>query len=368
MSPSLGSPASISLTGWGAVSPAGWSAAALADAVLAGAPLPHAAERRVPEAPERMFRRVPAMPTTPDWMKQPRLRRTTAAARHAVHAAVQALGEGNLEAIRSSKRRIGTIFCTMSGCVQFSRRFYAEVLANPLLASPILFPETVYNAPASHVSSLLGSPEMNYTLVGDSAQFLAGLDLAAQWLDDGLVDACLVIAAEELDWISDEALLLFAPHGVAAEGAAAVLLEKGATSPSSAPGVTLHAVTEAFTYGQGRDRSQAAAAVRRTLEPLTAPGTVLCDGSNPSAHSTSNPRTRGDTTEQDLWQDWGGSRYGVKPVVGEGFAITSGWQTVLACELLQRGLASQALISAVGLTQQAMGAMLKGSLPELHQP
>lgn len=363
MSPSSGSPAPICLTGWGAVSPAGWNAAALADAVLAGIPLPHTAERRVPEAPERMFRCVPPMPATPDWMKQPRLRRTTAAARHAVHAAVQALGEGNLEAIRRSGRRIGVIFCTMSGCVQFSRRFYAEVLANPLLASPILFPETVYNAPASHVSSLLGSPEMNYTLVGDSAQFLAGLDLAAQWLDDHLADACLLIAAEELDWISDEALLLFAPHGVAAEGAAAVLLEKGSASPSIGSHITLQAVTDAYTYGQGRSRSQAAAAVRRALEPHTPPGTVLCDGSNPSARPAERLHTSGDTTEQQLWQDWAAPRHGVRPVVGEGFAITSAWQTVLACELLQRGLASQALISAVGLTQQAMGAVLKGPSP-----
>lgn len=367
MSPSSGSSASIYLTGWGAVSPAGWNAAALADAVLAGSPLPHTAERRVAEAPERMFRRVPPMPATPDWMKQPRLRRTTAAARHAVHAAVQALGEGSLEAIRSSGRRIGVVFCTMSGCVQFSRRFYAEVLANPLLASPILFPETVYNAPASHVSSLLGSPELNYTLVGDSAQFLAGLDLAAQWLDDGLVDACLVIAAEELDWISDEALLLFAPHGVAAEGAAAVLLEKGPSSTPPPAAITLQAVTEAFTYGQGRSRSQAAAAVRSTLEPLASPATVLCDGSNPSPQPAECPHTSGDTTEQELWQDWSAPRYGVKPVVGEGFAITSAWQTVLACELLQRGLASQALISAVGLTQQAMGAALRIASPQPAQ-
>lgn len=368
MPPSSGSSATIHLTGWGAVSPAGWSATALADAVLADSPLPHTSERRVPEAPERMFRRVPPMPATPDWMKQPRLRRTTAAARHAVHAAVQALGESHLEAVRSSGRRIGTIFCTMSGCVQFSRRFYAEVLANPLLASPILFPETVYNAPASHVSSLLGSPEMNYTLVGDSAQFLAGLDLAAQWLDDGLVDACLVIAAEELDWISDEALLLFAPQAVSAEGAAAVLLEKGGTSPSTDSAITLRAVTEAFTYGQERDRPQAATAVRRALERHRAPGTVLCDGSNPQALASDGTRTRGDTTEQQLWQDWDAPSYGVRPVLGEGFAITSGWQTVLACELLQRGLASQAFISAVGLTQQAVGAVLQGPAQVPSQP
>ncbi|HSJ03502.1 MAG TPA: beta-ketoacyl synthase N-terminal-like domain-containing protein [Verrucomicrobium sp.] len=342
-------PMSLQITGWGAVSPAGWSARALADAVASGEPLPTATERRAEGAPERTFRKVPTMPAVPDWMKQPRLRRTTAAARHAVHAAVEALGPANLELIRAGRFRVGTVFCTMSGCVQFSRRFYAEVLTNPLLASPILFPETVYNAPASHISSLMGSPEMNYTLVGDSAQFVCGMDLAAQWLEDGLVNACLVVAAEELDWISDEALLLFDAQGIATEGAAAILIE--AASSAEAKGVELRAITEAHTYGHAVSRAQAAERVRDDLLRHSAPETVLCDGTNHGATA--------DRLESALWQNWTGPRCRVRPVLGEGFAITSGWQTVLACEQLQRGLAKRALISAVGLTQQAVGAVLE---------
>jgi hypothetical protein len=341
----------LQITGWGAVSPAGWSAAALAEAVLTGTPLPSTTEARPGGAPERTFRKAPPLPTTPDWMKQPRLRRTTAAARHAVHAAVEALGPNNLELVRAGKVRTGVIFCTMSGCVQFSRRFYAEVLNNPLLASPILFPETVYNAPASHISSLLGSPEMNYTLVGDSAQFIAGLDLAAQWLTDGLVDACLVVAAEELDWISDEALLLFNPRGVSAEGAAAVLLQPG--SRHDAPAITLSAVTETRTFGPGLTRAQAAAGVMDDLLAWRKPGAVLFDGTD-QGHSNWREET-------EVWQGWEGPRCRVRPIVGEGFGITSGWQTVLACEHLRRGLAPQALISAVGLSQQALGAVLESN-------
>ncbi|MEZ0276493.1 MAG: beta-ketoacyl synthase chain length factor, partial [Roseimicrobium sp.] len=217
----------IHITGWGVVSPAGWGTAAFYDAVQAGSPLPFSTTKRTENAPECRTRKVPALSPVPDWMKHNRMRRTTAAARHAVGAAMEALGPERLAAAQSGAWKTGVIFCTTNGCVQFSRRFFAEALANPALASPILFPETVYNAPASHIAALAGSPEINCTLVGDSSQFLRGMDMAAQWLEDDEVDAVLVVAAEELDWLTDEALLVFDKDGATAEGAAAVLMEKG---------------------------------------------------------------------------------------------------------------------------------------------
>src|SRR3954467_422214 len=84
------------VTGWGAVSPAGWSAAALRDAVTAQLDLPARIERRCEGAPERRIRPVPPHPVPPDWMKQPRFRRTTTIGRYAVHAAMEALGEAGL--------------------------------------------------------------------------------------------------------------------------------------------------------------------------------------------------------------------------------------------------------------------------------
>jgi len=72
-------------------------------------------------------------------------------------------------------------------------------------ASPLLFPETVYNAPASHLSAQLGLDGACYTLVGDSTIGLTALKFAEQLLALGDVDRCVVVACEEIDWILCEA-------------------------------------------------------------------------------------------------------------------------------------------------------------------
>jgi hypothetical protein len=336
------------VTGWGAVSPAGWSAAELCDVVNADAELPFKRERRCEGAPERHCRAVPALASVPEWMKQPRFRRTTTIARYAIHAAMEALGEARLARLRDGKERVGVIFCTTNGCVQFCRRFYSEVLNNPSLASPILFPETVFNAPSSHLATLLGSREINYTLVGDSAQFLAGLDLGTQWLADGVVDAVLVVAADELDWLTDEALMLFHKGGVLAEGAAAVLLERRTQQNDSAP--LLQHVCGASTYGANVSRMDAARSVLHGIEVFGYDSSLLCDSLGSSR--------RTDKAERMAWKLWRGPRISVRRKLGEGFSTTSGWQVIAGLEWIRQGLAKQALVSAVGLNQQALGAVI----------
>lgn len=338
------------ITGWGAVSPAGWGASALAAAVNAAVPLPFTKENRGGDAPERRCRRVPAPAAIPEWMKHPRMRRTTTVARHAVAAAMEAIGAERLQSAQSGAWRVGVVFCTMNGCVQFSRRFFNEVIHDPRLASPILFPETVYNAPASHLSALLNSREMCNTLVGDSAQFIRGMEMAAMWLEDGEVDAALIVAAEELDWLSDEALMLFDKQGIAAEGAAAVLMER--CGPDADRRVCLSHITQTLTYGREVSRHHAAQRVMRELCAFEqASGrSLLADGLGAG--------NRADAAEQQAWSGWKGLRASVRPVMGEGFGITSGWQVVHACESLAAGSCDQALISAVGLGQQAVGAVL----------
>lgn len=340
----------IRITGWGAVSPAGWSASALHQAVNAGSPLPTSMESRGGDAPECVLRKAPAMSGVPDWMKQPRLRRTTTAAKFAVAAAVEALGTEKLAAAQSGTLRVGVVFCTMNGCVQFSRRFFTEVLSDPNLASPILFPETVYNAPASHLSALLQSREFNNTLVGDSAQFLRGMELGKMWLDDRETDAVLVVAAEELDWLCEEALMLFDADGIATEGGAAVLMERG--SEGGGRSVQLTHLTEPWTFGNSVSRDEAAQGVKADLcQAMTnAEATLLCD----SAGMTE----RAGLPEHRAWADWSGPRASVRTVLGEGFSVTGGWQVVQACEAIASGACGQALVSSVGLSEQAVGAIL----------
>jgi hypothetical protein len=128
----------------------------------------------------------------------------------------------------------------MAGGVNYSRRFYEEVLQNPRTASPLIFPETVFNAPASHLAAFLGSEMISYTLVGDDGTFLQGVALAAQWLTDGKVDACLVIGAEETDWIVADAMKLFRRKTIHGAGAGAILLKKDSGSGAIAELVRHH--------------------------------------------------------------------------------------------------------------------------------
>lgn len=254
MAGSLSGMERIEIAGWGAVSPAGWGAEKLT-AVLSGereAPAPEPFAREGAEDRPLRVRRVPAPVDKLPFLREPRLRRASPIARFCVGAALEAMGPDRVEAVKSGGLRLGTIFTLVNGCINYSGRFYGEVLADPALASPIVFPETVYNAPASHLGALLGSHEPNATLVGDSAQFLNGLDIAARWLLDDFCDAVVVVGGEEFDWLSAEAFELFEPGVIHAEGAGALLLRR-----SDSPKVELGAVAEPVLHeshpARGRD-------------------------------------------------------------------------------------------------------------------
>ena len=214
----------LAITGTGAVTPAGWGVRAMMAALAAGETIAPSILERALGASKAItpVLRVPvAGATTP---KAARLRRTSPISKFAAAAAIEALGETRLAEI-SAGLRVGVIFTLTNGCVNYSNRFFGEVLADPALASPILFPETVFNAPSSHLSAMIGSTAPNDSLIGDGSGFLTGLDLAAEWIERGDVDGCLVVAAEEIDWLSSEALCLYSPRYLPSEGAGAVYLE-----------------------------------------------------------------------------------------------------------------------------------------------
>ena len=190
----------LAISGVGAVSSAGWLAGDLAAAVFEGGNLPTEMRESEGSRDGVAVRAVP--PPEGKKMRHPRLRRVSPVVRYAVAAGMEALGEERLAAVRAGELRLGVVVNVVNGCVGYSRKFYREVLEDTATASPILFPETVFNSTASHVAAVLGTKEINYTLLGDATQFLSGVDMAAAWLVDGKVDACLVIGAEELDWLS----------------------------------------------------------------------------------------------------------------------------------------------------------------------
>jgi 3-oxoacyl-(acyl-carrier-protein) synthase len=333
----------IFVAGIGAVSPAGWNVAALRAALGKNEPLPVQTMARPGWEKPLRVRLVPNPPVRPEFLAHPRLRRTSPITHYAAAAALEAVA--GLRANPATKNlRMGIVVCLQSGCVQYSCRFYDETLKNPATASPLVFPETVYAAPASHVAALLENVVLAYSLVGDPSAFLQGVALGAEWLAENRVDACLVIGAEETNWIIADALRLLDRPAIVAAGAGALCLCR---EPKFSAGIELAAITDAHTFSARLNRLQAAHAMRHQLGKNST-GELLCDGIG------DNPRT--DAAERAAWNDWTNARISPKQILGEGLMAAAAWQCVAACDAVAEKKFVAVSVSMVGSNQQAIGA------------
>jgi hypothetical protein len=340
----------IFVCGIGAVSPGGWGINAFREALARGEGTPTKELPRPGTTPLRV-RNVPPASPRPTFLAHARLRRTSPIAHYSVSAGLEALG-GDAAKVSSGALRLGIIYCALTGCVNYSRRFYDEVLKEPSTASPLVFPETVYNSPASHLAALVGSTAINYTLVGDPGTFLQGVALAADWLTDNRVDACLVIGAEEMDWLTAGAMRLFEPKTIFSEGAGALYLRREA---GETPAAQLKAVTSAHPFSNSSTRAKAIKLAHEELAGELAGGTpavpgraLLCDGLQGFP--------RADHDEQIAWCDWTGPRASVKTIFGEALMASAAWQCVAAVDALRQNAYDTATVSVAGTNQQAIAA------------
>jgi hypothetical protein len=191
---------------------------------------------------------------------------------------------------------------------------------------------------------LLGTRAINYTMVGDSATFVQGLALAGDWLNQKRVDACLVISAEEVDWITSDAYRRFQRNVVLSDGAGAVFLTRGFATAND---VTLQAVTDSHLFLATQSPTCAAKKMAAQL-PGNPADTLLCD-------SRQN-LPRFDAPENAAWTDWNGPRVSVKAFLGEGLTASSAWQCLAAIDALRQLKYQRANVSVVGCNQQAIGA------------
>lgn len=324
------------IRGYGAVTTAGWSAADLVAAVTEQRDLPSITSQRSLGARDWDCRVRPVPPPPPDRLpKHPRLRRVSNVSRFAMAAAVEAMGT-------QSTGSLGIIMCLMNGCVGFTNRFYNEVIDQPALASPILFPETVFNAPTSHIAAYLGAGGQVTTLIGESNIINEALRLAAIWLQAGLVEQCLVIGAEEADWLSTEAVGYYDKRVVVTEGAGALLVGL------EGPGPRIDHMAGPFAYHSMRERKPA---LRQMVAALPAnTDAMLIDGQIGV--------TRLDRMESDAWTECHqGPVLHPHQVLGESLGAASALQMVLAAALAkEQGRAS--LISMPGANTAAYGCVV----------
>jgi 3-Oxoacyl-[acyl-carrier-protein (ACP)] synthase III len=332
----------IYVGGLGAVSPAGWTVPELRAALDGNVPLPTTTLAGAGNNKPLQTRLVPPPVARPGFLTHPRLRRASPITHYAAAAALEALSP--LRTRLPPNAHTGLICCFQSGCVQYSCRFFEEMLKDPGTASPLAFPETVFAAPTSHIAALLDNVSLASSIIGDPATFLQGLAAGADWLTRGKVDICLVVGAEESHWLLADALSHFQHSAVFTSGAGAVCLT---ADPGLSAGVQLEAITDAHTFTAAVSRRQAALQMRSDL-PAGSEHELLVDGLD------SSPNT--DAAETLAWQTWPGVRLSPKRILGEGLMASAAWQCVAACDVVAAGRTPAANVSLVGCNQQAVGA------------
>jgi hypothetical protein len=259
-------------------------------------------------------------------------------------AATEALSNASL----LKGRRLSIISCLQSGPVQYACRFYGEVLKDPAQASPLLFPETVFSAPASHIATVLGPTPCATTFLGDPGTFLQGIAQGAAWLVEGRADLCLVLGGEEFNWVVSSAAWHLDRESILAPGAGAVLLS---SDPALSIGSRLDCITDSHSYS-AKITPEAAASAAKAQLPEPSADDLLVDGLGGSR--------RLQTAEEKVWSDWPGKRLSPKKVIGEGLMAGATWQFAIAANEIAQGRCPAAIVSVVGCNQQAISARLVG--------
>jgi 3-oxoacyl-[acyl-carrier-protein] synthase II len=326
---------SLFVQGVGAVSPLGPNAATTWAQLVAGNEAPRKPLRNGVTGREYYYVPVPEK-FIAEAGRHPRLRRSGALSLMGAAAAYDALADAGFQPEVQLGARCAVVYAICSGGVNYSRRFYHELVTQGAnAASPMLFPETVYNAPASHLAALLKLDGQSYTLVGDSAVGLSAIHFAAQLLTHQReLELCVVVGTEEVDWILSDAFNSwrmatrnpdFEVFGklsgtIFGEGAAAVVL--GRTY-----GIPLVRIGPGSTFFSRQD---ALVAARQVIQPMIqqeAPDCVIS-----SANGTFI-----DQIEERVFRELLPTTlvYSYKPALGDALGASSLFQTVFAALALR---------------------------------
>jgi len=262
----------------------------------------------------------------------PRLRRSSAISLYAVEAALRAV-----EMAGSAVGRTAVIVAVSSASVVYTHRFYRRIVEEGARgASPALFPETVHNAPASHVAAALGIDGASYTLVGDGTVGFSALHMAAGLLRMDEADRCVVVGAEEVDVITAEAYRTWRFGGVYSEGAGAVVLERaGGLKITTHPGTP-------FTT-----RTAAAAALDNVLDVMEAEPDLVVYGASAGEIGR---------LEQRELAARGLLGVSLRQSLGDALGAASLFQIIQAVNRLDSG--KRALVCGLGINLQAGAAAL----------
>jgi 3-oxoacyl-[acyl-carrier-protein] synthase II len=134
-----------------------------------------------------------------DFIPTAKIRRLDRASQFAIAASKLALADAKFSVTQENGARVGVVlgsgFCGLSSSEEFHR---GQVLKGFLDLNPMLFPNTVPNAPSSYVSIELGIQGVNSTLVQSFCTAEAAIFFACDQLREGRADLILTGGVDEL--------------------------------------------------------------------------------------------------------------------------------------------------------------------------
>jgi 3-oxoacyl-[acyl-carrier-protein] synthase II len=134
-----------------------------------------------------------------DFIPASKIRRLDRASQFAIAASKLALADAKFSITQENSAKVGVVigsgFCGLSSSEEFHR---GQVLKGFLDFNPMLFPNTVPNAPSSYVSIELGIQGVNSTLVQSFCTAEAAIIFACDQLQRGRADLILTGGVDEL--------------------------------------------------------------------------------------------------------------------------------------------------------------------------
>jgi len=141
-----------------------------------------------------------------NFVKDPRLHRIPRISQFTIVAANLAIAEAKFDVKKEDTTKIGIFFGTCNGPSFSTERIYQSLIEKgPSGVDPLLFQETVFNAPVSNLSILWGIKGPCIAIPLGPASGSYALHLALNYLSSGRVDCALVGAADEHTKVVHEA-------------------------------------------------------------------------------------------------------------------------------------------------------------------
>ncbi|MBI3398273.1 MAG: hypothetical protein HY026_03440 [Deltaproteobacteria bacterium] len=283
-----------------------------------------------------------------------RFRRAANTSKYCLASAKLAIDDAGLDSSKWDGTKVGLVVAVTHSAINYSREFHAALIKEgPLAASPLLFSDSVLNAPAGNTSIAFHIKGAAHTIVGGIPAGLDAIGYAINIMKMNDLDICLAGGAEEIDSLVFDSYARFGllspgdrfqirpqeegikPFGidrngfVIGEGACVLVLEKNKTALERS--ARIYATISSFNTTVNLKTSKSPKIFRAM--PVDE-SIYLSTGANGTAH---------DSTEAEILKtEFAKSKKpyigNIKPIIGECFAASSITQAASAAMVLYKAI------------------------------